>query len=206
MIATNTVQARMRGRRPIRALITALALVTIAGCGSSDSKYAWREQVRLQDGKLLLVERTARFKENWVAGGGGGSFNEGMTLRIVQSPIPAPSATWSDRLVPLVLEYDPVKHEWALIVTFFHCDSWYELGRPALPYAEYRYRDGRWIRQALSTQWIGHPANVLPTDPSDKAAIGSGDVLTVERKSTIIEESTMAPKYRRVVDQWKTGC
>jgi len=30
-----------------------------------------------------------------------------------------------------------------MVATFFHRDSWYELGRPTLPYTEYRYRNGR---------------------------------------------------------------
>ena len=93
-----------------------------------------------------------------------------------------------------------------VIATFFHCDSWRELGRFALPYAEYRFREGRWVWQSLSAQWIGHPANILAASPSRKAVMNKRELLTVERKAAIIEDSSMAPEYRRVVDRWKSDC
>ena len=200
-----TLRTLVYERRPLCALIAALAGITATGC-SGNSEYAWREEVRLQDGQLLVVERTARYEENWVAGGGGGSFNKGMTLRIPPSAASAPATVWSDRFVPLLLEREPVTHEWVLIATFFHCDSWYDLGRPPLPYTEYRYRAGQWVRQPLSPQWIGLKANVLAADPSDKAVLISKEVLTVERKKALVENSLMAPEYKGVVDNWSSGC
>ena len=190
--------------RTFRTLTTAALSLLVAACG--DSTYAWREQVLLQEGQQVLVERTARFRENWVAGGGGGSFNKGMTLRVIHGPMPMPQSTWDERFVPIVLERDLGNGEWVVIATFFHCDSWYELGRPSLPYVEFRHREGGWTRQALNPQWIGHPANVLAVDPSEKQAMSGRETLTVERKRTIVETSTMAPEYRRVVDHWSTGC
>ncbi|MDY0745769.1 hypothetical protein SNE35_14715 [Paucibacter sp. R3-3] len=187
-----------------RGLVAIFLSLVLAACG--DKTYAWREQVLLQDGTRVLVDRTARFSENWVAGGGGGSVNKGMTLRVVQGPTLTLPPVWDDRFVPIVLELDASTGEWVIVATFFHCDSWYELGRPPLPYAEYRYRDGRWTRQALLKHWVGHSANVLVVDLTDKDVMTGREVLTIERKKAIDELSNALPEYKRVVDHWTTGC
>lgn len=153
----------------------------------------------------MVVERSAPFSENWVAGGGGGSVNKGMSLRIMQGSAEAPSV-WSECFVPILLDIDPKTREWVIVATFYHCGNWYELGKPKLPYVEFCYREGRWTRQALTDQWIGHPANVLALDPGDKAHLTNSKVLTVERKEAIVKASAMAPKYQRVMERWRTGC
>lgn len=189
-------------RRVTAALLLGPALVA---CGNS--RMEWNEQVKLQSGEVIVLARTAKFSENSVAGGGGGSFNKGMTLKIVQPARPDNPSLWDARFVPMVLDRDPQTNEWFIVATFFHCDSWYDLGRPKLPYIEYRYRDGRWIQQPLTERWIGRAANVLPTDPSDRAAIEeSRPLLTIERKERILSNPAISPKYKAVASDWATGC
>lgn len=190
-------------RHWIGAMLVGLLL---GACG--DPHMEWMEQVKLQSGEVIVVARTAKFSENWVAGGGGGSINKGMTVQIVQPPKPDYPGVWDARFVPIVLDRDPETLEWFIVATFFHCDSWYELGRPKLPYTEYRFRNGRWIQQSLTQKWIGREANVLPADLSDRAAIAEAKpALTVERKDGIFYGSAMSPKFKRVVDKWSSaGC
>ena len=177
----------------------------VSGCG--DPRMEWNEQVRLQNGDVIVIARTAAFRENWIAGGGGGSFNRGMTLQIVQSAKPDNPGPWSARFVPIILDRDPQTQEWFVVATFFHCDSWYELGRPKLPYTEYHYREGRWIQQPLTEKLIGRTTNVLPADLSDKSAIAEyRPVLTVERKEQILNNPAISPKFKHVVGNWTTGC
>ena len=109
--------------------------------------------------------------------------------------------------MPIILDRDPATEEWFVVATFFHCDSWYELGRPKLPYTEYRFRNGRWVQQPLTPQWIGRAANVLPSDLSNKGVIAeTKPVLTVERKEGILNNPAISPEYKRVVDTWSSGC
>lgn len=177
----------------------------LGACG--DPHMEWTEQVKLQSGEVIVIARTAKFSENWVAGGGGGSFNKGMTLHVVQPSKRDNPGVWDARFVPIVLDRDPESGEWFIVATFFHCDSWYDLGRPKLPYTEYRFRSGRWIQQPLSEKWIGRAANVLPADLSDKAAIAeSKPDLSVERKEGILSSAATSPKFKRVVAAWTTGC
>ena len=39
----------------------------------SDPRMSWREEVQLKSGEVIVIKRTAKFSENWIAGGGGGS-------------------------------------------------------------------------------------------------------------------------------------
>jgi hypothetical protein len=104
--------------------------------------------------------------------------------------------------VPILLDRDPASREWAIVATFFHCDTWYALGRPKLPYTEFRFRQGQWVQQDLSSQWVGRVANVLAYDGSERF-----DYLDLKRKQAIVEERpAIAPEYKKVVDQWGTGC
>lgn len=189
--------SRPRQRR-IAAVLVGLLLTA---CG--DPHLNWNEQVKLESGDVIVVARTAKFSENWIAGGGGGSFNKGMTLQIVQPTKPDNPGAWDALFVPIILDRDPETHEWFIVATFFHCDSWYDLGRPKLPYTEYRFRNGRWVQQPLTQKWIGREANVLPADLSNKAAIAQGKpALTVERKEAINSDPAISPKFKRVVDHW----
>ena len=192
------------GRPRRRWMAAVLAGLLLGACG--DPHMDWNEQVKLQSGEVIVVARTAKFSENWVAGGGGGSFNKGMTLQIVQPPKPDNPGVWDARFVPIVLDRDPATQEWFIVATFFHCDSWYELGRPKLPYTEYRFRNGRWVQQQLTPKWIGREANVLPADLSDRGTIAeTKPALTVERKDGIFYGSSMSPEFKRVVDKWPSA-
>lgn len=183
------------------------AVLSLASCDRNEI-VAWSEEVKLQSGELIVISRTAAFSENWIAGGGGGAFNMGMTLRI-QNPQHAENpSVWEGRFVPILLDRDPQSKEWFVVATFFHCDSWYELGRPKLPYTEYRFKNGQWVQQALSPQWVGREGNVWPSDLADRQAITqSKPVLTLERKRRMqVDRPAMSPEYKRVVDKWSSGC
>lgn len=198
----------MKRRTLISTLATASTAPLLGGCDkliewmdrSQDTVFDWTEDVPLQNGTMAVVKRTARLSANHIAGGGGGSFNRGMTLQITspqQKELPGP---WSDVYVPLLLDYDSETNEWFLVATFFHCDSWYNLGRPALPYTEYRFRQGRWQRQDLSPKLIGRKANLYIADHPPKAPH-----LTTPAKQDEVEPGT-GKEYLMIVSQWASGC
>jgi hypothetical protein len=101
----------------------------------------------------------------------------------------------------LIFDRDPATKEWFMVATFFHCDSWYELGRPKLPYTEYRFKGGRWVQQELSPQWLGREANMF-------TGVGPKGVkdLTADEKAARLNDPTIAPEYRSVTDKWQHGC
>ncbi len=138
-------------------------MLLLAGCDGATTT-TWTEDVKLEGGEQIVIERSAKLRANAIAGGGGGSFNEGMTLLITKPIKPDNPGQWSAKYVPILLDRDPATQEWVIVATFFHCQSWEALGRPKLPYTEYRYRQGAWVQQTLSPQWIGREINVLPYD------------------------------------------
>lgn len=184
--------------------LAAASATLVVACGSGPIE--WKEEVRLQSGEMIIVKRTAKFKANNIAGGGGGSFNDGMTVEIIQPQLPDKPGLWSARFVPLIFDRDPESKEWFVVATFFHCDSWYELGRPKLPYTEYRFRGGRWIQQPLSPKWMGRITNILPADASDKKRLSPKEPLSVAEKEGILNNPAISPKFKSVTDKWQHGC
>lgn len=175
-----------------------------------DPSMEWREEVQLQSGEIIVIRRTAKFSENWIAGGGGGSFNKGMTIEFVTPNKPNNPAIWSGLYVPILLDRDPNTNEWTIIATFFHCDSWYDIGRPKLPYTQYQYRGGQWMQQAMDAKWIGRNGNAIAPVLFDRKAIdASGPVFTLSDKEKRLQDRPgISPEFRRVVDNWpaRDGC
>lgn len=175
-----------------------------------DPRMDWREEVQLQSGEVIVIKRTAKFSENWIAGGGGGSFNRGMTIEFDSPNKPDNPAMWSGLYVPMILDRDPDTNEWFIVATFYHCDSWYDLGRPKLPYTEYRYREGKWLQQALNAKWIGRDANAIAAVLFDRKAINaSKPVFTLsDKEKRLRDRPGISPEFRRVVDNWpaRDGC
>ena len=120
-----------------------LYFVTCLLLSACDPHLDWNEEVKLQSGEVIVVKRTAKFSENWIAGGGGGSFNLGMTIDFNDPTNIDTPTTWEALYDPLIIDRDPATNEWFIIATFTHCDGWYNLGRPKLPYTEYHFQNGK---------------------------------------------------------------
>ncbi|WP_316153668.1 hypothetical protein [Cupriavidus sp. BIC8F] len=185
-------------------LLLVLFMLPLSGCGDTTMK--WKEQVDLHNHETIIVARTATMKSNWIAGGGGGSINKRMTLEVVRPARQDNPGVWSDHYVPILLDRDPDNGEWFLVATFYHCTEWYELGRPALPYTEYRFRGGSWVRQPLSAKWIDREVNVLPADLSNRELLNEKPVLSTEQKRLVQSRPTISDRFVRIVGTWKTHC
>ena len=173
-----------------------------------DPRMSWREEVQLKSGEVIVIKRTAKFSENWIAGGGGGSFNRGMTIEFDSPDKPDNPTTWSGLYVPILLDRDPNTNEWTIVATFFHCDSWYDIGRPKLPYTQYQYRGGQWVQQAMDAKWIGREGNAIAPVLFDRKAINaSGSVFTLSDKEKRLQNRPgIAPEYKKIIDKWSSGC
>jgi len=170
-----------------------------------DSQFEWTEDVQLSDGQTIVVKRSARLSPNNIAGGGGGSFNKGMTLEIV-SPSPVTSTpvpiVWSDVYVPLLIDHDAKTQEWFIVATFFHCDGWKNLGEPPLPYTEYRFRQGKWQRQDISSEVIGRMSNLYIASRPPK-----NPHLTVANKISILRDRPgTGRRFLTIVSGWQGNC
>lgn len=176
-----------------------LAFGLLAGCGPK--KLEWTEEVKLQSGEVLTTRRTALAEPFGQIGGTGGWENEGMTVEIIAPVKPDNPGRWSAKFVPLVFDRDPDTNEWFMVATFYSCSSWYGLGRPELPYTEFRYRSGQWVQQALSQKLIGREGNMLTSIHS-----GGEPNHTLASKELAFSNVKIAPEYRRILAKWHTGC
>jgi len=183
--------------RMVGALLLGLACVSC-----SDPLYRWKEEVQLPDGAVLVVERTIRFRDYTPIGGsGGGADVTASTLELLTPMENAPPLWSAPPLLPMLLDRDPVTGEWFIVSTFFMCSVWYDLGKPALPYVEYRLRNGKWMRAPLSQQLIGRDANVLVPAEADVKSDQS-----LETKRLLGESRAIGRKYRQIIADWQTNC
>lgn len=182
-----------------------LGALILAGAGllavCANNKIEWTEEVLLQSGETIVVERTATTKPFGEIGGPGGWENEGMTMRVIQPQRPDNPPTWDARFVPLLFDRDPETNQWFVVATFYSCTSWYDLGRPALPYTEYRLKDGKWVQGSLTQSLIGRKANML-TNISSKGEPNH----TVTSKGAVMSDPRVVLKAKEIVATWRTSC
>lgn len=185
----------------LAALLTLLSLPLLQGC--SPKVFTWKEEVQLLSSETFIVQRTISFKEYqpW-SGGGGGSDIVTSTLDVISPNRPDNPRRWSHPpLIPMLLDSDPGTHEWLIVTTFYMCTAWYDLGRPKLPYAQFRFRDGQWRQEPLSEQLVGREANLLVPNQAD---VGKNHTLASKRG--IMSNPAISVRHRRIVSNWMTNC
>jgi hypothetical protein len=175
-----------------------LICVVLAGCATKP--FEWKEQVKLQSGEIIIVKRTAKQGRSLGELGGPGGWEPSvMTLEIDDDRIGKPPV-WRFSFVPMLFDYDVEKNEWFVVATFYTCKPWYDLGRPELPYVEYRARGDKWERVPLSSDLLGRKANLLTGVSSG----GEPPLVTLEYKEE--KDSRAAKKYKVILDSWHTTC
>lgn len=185
---------------PLWSLVLALLVVMLTACG--DRKFGWTEEVQLSSGEVIAVKRSATAQQLGEIGGAGGWDAASMSLRIERPQRPSDPAEWSFPFVPVVFDQDRITQEWFVVATFYTCEGWNQLGRPKLPYGEWRYRAGQWQRVELSSAHVGRTANMLTSIRS----AGEPDH-TLVTKEAIMSDRRIEPKLRRVFDGWvPLGC
>lgn len=174
------------------------ALLLLTGCGKVE--ITWTEDLVLEDGRSLLLHRSAQGKTIGELGGAGGWEATQMTLEIATPKSPLNPPTWSQRWVPMLFDYDAQTKEWFLVATFYTCTDWYDLGRPKLPYVEYRARNGRWEEVPLSPALFGRKSNLLTGMRAD----GKPQHVTVEFKT--LRNGGAGDSYKKILNKWNTSC
>lgn len=185
-------------------LVVALFTISImlTACKSGTNLIVWQEEVQLKNGDIITVKRTAKSKSFGEIGGPGGWENEGMTLIIEKPKKPDDPPLWDFPFVPVVFDRDEITKDWFVVATFYSCQSWYDLGRPKLPYAEYRVRNGQWQKVELSPSVMGLMANMLTGIRSG----GEPPLIDMTAKRNRMSDTRIAKEYSQVVSTWSTGC
>lgn len=161
---------------------------------------SWTEDVSLHDGTTVVVKRTAQGQALGEVGGPGGWRVTQMTLAIESPKTVADVPSWSQRWVPILIDYDTEAKEWFLVATFYDCSDWTDLGRPKLPYVEFRAKGGRWVQGTLTPALFGRSANLLMRVPAD----GKLKHITLEEKNG--RDARAAKEYKAIQSIWITAC
>ena len=125
--------------------IMVLSILMLTGCIIDPSQYvmpyeSWKEEVALQDGRMLIVERSLSYGRS--AGIGQGRLIEKRTLDFV-IPSTQQKVHWEgdEHVIPMLLDF---KGGVPYLATMpFSCNSFDLLGRPIPPYVLYKYT-GQW--------------------------------------------------------------
>lgn len=160
------------------------------------NRVKWNEEVVLSSGERLMTRRTATLKAYQPIADAGYVAILGMTLEITSPARPDNPAPWSGKLIPMILDRDPGNREWFVVARINTCQDWTDIGRPVLPYAEFRHRNGQWFLQPLSEKFVGREANLYTGLDADRIANQSLEVKYEWQNDITFHES-----HRRVVNK-----
>lgn len=184
----------------LRPILLCTLVLTMVGC--SRMSESWKEEVRLSDGRLIVVKRTAKGTlTRDIAMRATGWIPRETTLRIGQVDGAAKPHVWRSHLIPVVMDYDPASSTWSVVATYIFCDTWYDMGRPVSPYVQYVSVGGEaWRAVHLQPGLIGKRANLLthirPTGESG---------LVREQYKEMRWRSSSA-RFKAITSSWKTNC
>lgn len=181
-------------------ILLCMLVLTMVSC--SRMSESWKEEVRLSDGRLIVVKRTAKGTiTRDMAMRATGWIPRETTLRIGQVDGAAKPPVWRSNLIPVVMEYDPASSTWSVVATYIFCDTWYDMGRPVSPYVQFVSVGGEaWRVVPLQPGLIGKRANLLthirPTGESG---------LVREQYKEMRWRSSSA-RFKAITSSWKTNC
>lgn len=154
---------RISNRVPIRwgeASIRLLGILGLVACGGPTTRH-WTEDVLLDDGSTIVVERSVTFNEtNSLAGDTYNAVETEATLAFTGDLAGLP--VWSAPLMALLLYRDETRAgQWVIVATTTSCYVWNLRGEPPSLYWEYRLGPQGWQEVMLSPTSIGRKANLL---------------------------------------------
>lgn len=205
-------------RTPSRRLLQGLAAITcfvLTACGPKGLG-PWQEEVRLSDGRVILVERFEGSTVRKPIGDVGAAFLDETTLKVVA---PAGLATTlpvlTTRYRPLILDFDPKIGTW-FVIAFDEraCQDRIrkrdrgEMDPTGLinlrPNVEYRLQQGTWKEVPVVPERIGLPVNVLIQRMTVEQRAKEKQPVRLEEKRRLDSHPRLPKEYQRIVSS--VGC
>lgn len=143
----------------------ALATIAIATMGAAcdalrSGDRTWSEDVALDDGSVITIDRHVEQLMSSSIGGSGFSATETTSTLAFRGDLAA-LPQWDVPLMPLVLYRESESSEWVIVATSTTCEVWYRRGMPEGHYWEFRLRGTEWIEVPLSETSFGRKTNLL---------------------------------------------
>jgi hypothetical protein len=129
--------------------IIALCVLGFTGCASYPQKFdgdRWQEEVRLKDGKMILVERATVPGAIRRSTTGSAFYRTEQTLKLPDGIVwrSTDLNTFSVSLIPLILDHDG--GSWTIVATTSSYGEYLRLGCPVPNFLYLRLVKGEWIR------------------------------------------------------------
>jgi hypothetical protein len=175
--------------------ISILVAITVAGCsGSSREERSWTEEVQLEDGSTVGIERYVAFDATNAMGGGAYNAVEAKaTLKFTGELASLPA--WDFPRAALVLYRSSDTGNWVVISNTSSCQVWQREGKPRPPYWQSELIDGKWKHVELSPESIGKKTNLFYSYWEDDFPEHVTPSITNSRQS----DPTIAQMYRYVL-------
>jgi hypothetical protein len=153
------------GKTALKAVGLTMLLGAAAGCGGGSEK--WKEEVRLGDGRVIVLERETLFERGgeW-ARAGGGSKPKRQRIRLAPANGTKKLIVWNttkkspDGLPEVPLIFDIEDGE-PMVMSTVHVSAACEM------YSKYVYRYGLWMEETLLDTFTQRTANLLIRDGAD---------------------------------------
>lgn len=189
-------------------LVTLTTLLISCSWGDNDLG-PWKEEVRLSDGRVIVVERYERFEVKTPIGDPGSAFLEETTIKFVAPQEMTGLPKFVMRYRPIVLDFDTARNLWFVIGVNDHaCGSEaFKAGHMnsrgtinLQPNMELRLIDDQWKAVEMDPSRIGLPANLL----IKRTTIDQFKVVPLSEKRKLDSDSALPKSYRQV--QPHIGC
>ncbi len=177
--------------------------------GCSNDVGPWKEEVKLSDGRVIVVERQESFDVKTPMGDVGAAFLREARIKIVAPTELAALPQLRMRYRPVILDYDATKDVWfAVGVNDNACgneafNNGHMNARGTInlrPNLEYRIVDGAWQPVEIGPERLGMPANLLIV----RSTIDQFEVLPLVEKARVDSSTGLPEEFREVVPH--IGC
>lgn len=186
----------------------------LVGCGPSGLG-PWQEEVRLSDGRKIVVERYEETGVRQPIGDVGAAFLTRTTLKFVAPPELATLPVLSTQYRPLILDFDRAIGTW-FVIAFDEraCQDRIrkrergEMDKTGLinlrPDFEYRLQQSAWVEVPMAPDRIGLPVNLLIQRITVEDRIQQRQPVRLEEKHRLDSHARLPKEYRQVVAS--VGC
>ncbi len=193
---------------PLQAVLVILvALLNACSWLDSGDLGPWKEEVKLSDGRVIVVERYETFDLKTPMGDPSSAFVKEARIKIVA---PSELASLPEIVMPyrpVIFDYDVANKLWfAFGVNELACYAFREghmnqRGTINIhPNFEYRLRDGAWQYVEIGPERLGQKVNLL----IKRTTIDQFDIVPLDEKSRVDSDLGLPTEYRHIEPQ--IGC
>lgn len=182
------------------AMVTAMTICS-AGCSPSTKEVNWKEETRLANGSIIVVERTQTYRRVSEPGAGSGWLFDHAEIT-AQPPGQSASIRWEGAVQPLVLDQDGkgIIHLLCAVASY-RGERTYGVPEGTW-YVAFRFENGAWSRILLDQFPRGLKPNLLAS--IHRAFLNeqkqSGTLVDIALKTKLDSDRTLAEHYRTLIN------